>query len=85
LFGPLKVRLGGQIFQTDDELKCGVLNWLCSEDKAFNAAGISNFPGWWKEYVSIKEEYLEKEDNSGTYILFAKRKIKTKKWKSMST
>jgi hypothetical protein len=26
LFGPLKVRLGGQIFQTDDELKCGVLN-----------------------------------------------------------
>jgi hypothetical protein len=29
LFGPIKV----QIFQTDDEPKRGVLNWLRSQDK----------------------------------------------------
>jgi hypothetical protein len=28
LFGAMKVQLQGQIFQTDDELKCNVLNWL---------------------------------------------------------
>jgi hypothetical protein len=26
LFGPLKVYLGGQIFQTDDELRCPAMN-----------------------------------------------------------
>jgi hypothetical protein len=30
LFAPMKVHLGGQKFQTDDELKHGVLNWLCN-------------------------------------------------------
>jgi histone-lysine N-methyltransferase SETMAR len=46
LFGPMTVDLGGQKFQTDDELKLDVLNWLCSWYKAFYAAGISNLPGW---------------------------------------
>jgi hypothetical protein len=45
LFGPLKVHLGEQKFQTDDKLKCGVLNRLCSQDKTFYAAGIINLPG----------------------------------------
>jgi hypothetical protein len=27
-----------QSFQTNDELKCGVLNWLCNQDKTFYAA-----------------------------------------------
>jgi histone-lysine N-methyltransferase SETMAR len=35
LFGPITVHLGGQKFQTDDELKCSVLNLLCSQDKIF--------------------------------------------------
>jgi histone-lysine N-methyltransferase SETMAR len=34
-FGPMKVHLGGQKFQTDDKLQCSVLNWLCSQDKTF--------------------------------------------------
>jgi hypothetical protein len=38
------VHLGGQEYQTDDELKPDVLNWLCSQDKTFRAAGISNMP-----------------------------------------
>jgi hypothetical protein len=44
LFGPKKVHLG-QKFQTDEELRCVVLNWLHSQDKTFSAAGISNLPG----------------------------------------
>jgi hypothetical protein len=40
----MNVRLGGQEFQTDGELKRSVLNWLRSKDKTFYAAGISNLP-----------------------------------------
>jgi hypothetical protein len=33
------------MFQTDDEFKRIILNWLRSKDKHFYAAGISNLPG----------------------------------------
>jgi hypothetical protein len=39
LFGPMKVHLEGQICQTNDELKHGLVNWLCTHDKSFYAAG----------------------------------------------
>jgi hypothetical protein len=42
LFEPMKVHLGGQTFQADVGLKHSVLNWLCSQDKTFYAASISN-------------------------------------------
>jgi hypothetical protein len=42
----MKVHLEGQKFETDNELRCGVLNWQQSWDKTFNAAGISNLAGW---------------------------------------
>jgi hypothetical protein len=61
LYGPMKVHLRGQKFQTDDEFKPGVLNLLFSQDKTFYAAGISNLLGQWKKYVSVEGEYLEKE------------------------
>lgn len=32
MFGPTKVHLGGQKFQTDNDLKRGAVNWLCIED-----------------------------------------------------
>jgi hypothetical protein len=57
----MMVHLGGQKFQTDDDLKCSVLSSLCSQDKMFYAAVISNLPGQWKKYASVKGEYLEKE------------------------
>jgi hypothetical protein len=60
LFGPMKVHLGRK-FQTDNELKHGVLNWLCSKDKTFYAAAIINLPGRRKICFSVKGEYLEKE------------------------
>jgi hypothetical protein len=47
MFGPIKVHLGGQKFQTDDELKHGDLNWLHSQGKTFSATGISTLPGQW--------------------------------------
>jgi hypothetical protein len=61
LLGPMKVHLGGQKFQTEDEFKCGVLNLLCSQSKIFYVPGISNLEGRWKRCVSVKGEYLEKE------------------------
>jgi hypothetical protein len=79
LFGPKKVHLG-QKFQTD-ELKCGVLNWLHSQDKTFSATGISDLPGWEKKCVTVEGEYFEMESefgDSGTYILFAKKKKKSR-------
>jgi histone-lysine N-methyltransferase SETMAR len=39
LFGPMKMHLGGQKFQTDEELKHHVLKWLYSQDKTFHAPG----------------------------------------------
>jgi hypothetical protein len=44
LLGPMQVHLGGQKFQTVDELKCNALNWLCSRDETIYAAGISSMP-----------------------------------------
>jgi hypothetical protein len=50
----MKMHLGGQTFQTDDEIKGGVLHCLHSEDKSLYAAGISNLPGQWKTCVSVE-------------------------------
>jgi hypothetical protein len=58
----MKMQLGGQQFQTADKLKCGVLDWLRSQDKTFHATGISTLTGKWKiKCVSVNREYLEKE------------------------
>jgi hypothetical protein len=57
----MKVHPGGEKYQTDDGLRCGVLNWLPNQDTAFYAAGISDLPGRWRKCVSVKGEYLEKE------------------------
>jgi hypothetical protein len=44
----MKVHLGGQEFQIDDESKHGVPKWLRNQDKASYDAGISNLPGRWE-------------------------------------
>jgi hypothetical protein len=49
LFGPMKVHLGGYIFQNDDESTSSILNWLCIQNKSFCAAGTRNLPGWGKQ------------------------------------
>jgi hypothetical protein len=45
LFEPIKMYIGEQIFQTDDEFKHGVLNWLRNQHKAFYAADVCDLPG----------------------------------------
>jgi uncharacterized membrane protein len=45
LFGAMKLHLGGQKFQTDDELKHIVLHWVHSQDRTVPAASIRNLPG----------------------------------------
>jgi histone-lysine N-methyltransferase SETMAR len=61
LFGPMKDHLGGQKFKTDNKLKRGVLNWLCSQPTFFYAAGISALPWRWQKCVILEGQYLEKE------------------------
>jgi hypothetical protein len=71
----MKVHLGGQKFQTDDELQCRFLNWIYMQDKIVYAAGISNLPAQCKKCVTVKGEYLEKElgfGDSGMYNLTVK-------------
>jgi hypothetical protein len=57
----MKVHLGGQTFQTDDELQYRFLYWVYMQDKIVYIAGISNLPAQCKECVTLKGEYLEKE------------------------
>jgi hypothetical protein len=49
-FGPMKVHLGEQKFQTD-ELKLGILNWPWSQDETLSATDNRNLLGWWKKYL----------------------------------
>jgi hypothetical protein len=41
----MKMLLREQKLQTDDGLKLGVMNWLCSQDETFHAAGTINLSG----------------------------------------
>jgi hypothetical protein len=72
------VHLGGQKFQTDDELKWGVLNWLYGLDKPIYAVGIGNLKDNGKIWGGVKGEYLEEElqfGDSGMYIFFCKKSL----------
>jgi hypothetical protein len=57
----MKVHLGGLKFQTDDELKRGVLGRLRSQDKT--PLKLLASATWQddRKSVSVKGEYLEKE------------------------
>jgi hypothetical protein len=37
----MKVYRAGQIIQTGDDLRCGVVDWQCIQEKTFYSAGIS--------------------------------------------
>jgi hypothetical protein len=54
----MKVVLGEQEFEIDDELKFSAINRLCSWDRTTYAAGISNFLGEWEINVNMRK-YLE--------------------------
>lgn len=73
----MKVHLGGQKCQTDNESKRGVQNWLNSQYKTFYAPGISNLSGRWKQkQKSVNKEHLEmmcEFGDSGVYTLFVNK------------
>jgi histone-lysine N-methyltransferase SETMAR len=61
LFGRLMEHLGGQKFNTRNELEHGDLNWLLSQATYFYVAGISALPWRWKKCPTVERQYLGKE------------------------
>ena len=60
LFGPLKESMKGIHFQTDEEVKAAVSNWLRIQSTEFYAKGIDNLISRWNKCVAKEEDYVEK-------------------------
>ena len=62
LFGPLKKSMKEIHFQTDEEVKAAVSNWLRTQSTEFYAKGIDNLISRWNKCVAIAKEgdYVEK-------------------------
>lgn len=60
LFGPLKDHLGGMKFDTDDDVKNAVQNWLHIMPETFFSAGIRALPTRWKKCIEVQGDYVEK-------------------------
>ena len=60
LFGPLKLFLGGQHSNSDDEVKQSVLSWFRRNDKSFYTAGIQALVKCWDKCVNVAGDYIEK-------------------------
>ena len=60
LFGPLKESMKGIHFQTDEEVKAAVSNWLRTQSTEFYAKGIDNLISSWNKCVAKEGDYVEK-------------------------
>ena len=60
LFGPLKESMRGIHFQTDEEVKAAVSNWLRTQSTEFYAKGIDNLISRWNKCVAKEGDYVEK-------------------------
>lgn len=60
MFGPLKEALGGQRFNTDDEVEEFVRTWLSELPKEFFDTGIKKLPERWTKCVTSEGKYIEK-------------------------
>lgn len=60
MFGPLKEALGGQRFNTDDEVEEFVRTWLSELPKEFFDTGIKKLTERWTKCVTSEGEYIEK-------------------------
>ena len=60
LFGPLKESMKGIHFQTDEEVKAAVSNWLRTQSTEFYAKGIDNLISRWNKCVAKEGDYAEK-------------------------
>ena len=60
LFGPLKESMKGIHFQTDEEVKAAVSNWLRTQSTEFYAKGIDNLISRWNKCVAKETDDVEK-------------------------
>ena len=60
LFGPLEESMKGIHFQTDEEVKAAVSNWLRTQSTEFYAKGIDNLISRWNKCVAKEGDYVEK-------------------------
>lgn len=60
LFGPLKRGLAGQHFDSDDEVKAAVRQWLRDQPASFFRLGIENLVARWDKCLSTLGDYIEK-------------------------
>jgi [histone H3]-lysine36 N-dimethyltransferase SETMAR len=60
LFGPLKRGLAGKHFDSDDEVKAAVRQWLRDQPDSFFRLGIENPVARWDKCLSTLGDYIEK-------------------------
>lgn len=60
LFGPLKEALGGQHFESNDDVEEFVRNWLKTRPETFYLEGIQKLPTRWEKCVNVEGGYIEK-------------------------
>ncbi|GFO06706.1 histone-lysine N-methyltransferase SETMAR [Plakobranchus ocellatus] len=59
LFGPLKRRLGGMAFKTEDDLISELRNWFDNLDDFFRV-GINSLLSRWQKCINLHGDYVEK-------------------------
>jgi hypothetical protein len=72
----MKTHLGGQKFQSNNELKHSVQNWLHSQDKTFYAAGICNLQDDAKNVLVCRENIMKMSESLAilAYMFFLQNK-----------
>ena len=60
-FGPLKEFTRATKFESDDEVKSVVRNWLRHDSKDFYAKGIQKLEHKWGKCVKSMKDYVEKK------------------------
>ena len=61
LFGPLKEFTRGTNFESDDEVKSLVSDWLRYQSKDFYGEGIRKLVHKWEKCVKVMGDYVEKK------------------------
>lgn len=60
VFGKLKDAMGGKHFQSDEEVKTAVHEWLQAQPKEFFKRGIHALPKRWNTCITRQGDYVEK-------------------------
>uniref|UniRef100_A0A4W6DTM9 Histone-lysine N-methyltransferase SETMAR n=1 Tax=Lates calcarifer TaxID=8187 RepID=A0A4W6DTM9_LATCA len=70
LFGPLKAFTRGTKFESDDEVKSVVSDWLRHQSKDFYAEGIRKLVHRWEKCVTVLGDYVEKKKKKVSFYLY---------------